>query len=87
MKKMIVTMVRQLVGKEYLYFEDALKVKKSPHTPEVNIWGICVSPSGDIFLMDNNQEWYELEESEDLNYNLVIASLWARLKVISKKVA
>lgn len=86
MKKMIVDMVRAIVGKEYLYFEDALKVKKSPHTPEVNIWGICVSPDDEIFLMDANEEWYQLE-GDDLNYNLVIASLWARMKVISKKVA
>lgn len=79
-------MVKELVGHKVLYFDDALKVKKSPHTPDVNIWGISISPKDEIFLMDAQQKWWPLEES-DMNYNLVIASLWARMKVISKKVA
>lgn len=80
MKKMIIEMV---LGHEYLYFEDALRVKKTPHTPTVNIWAISVSPKDEIFLMDNNQDWHRLDET-DMEYNLIIASLWARLKVISK---
>lgn len=85
MKKQILEMVKGLVGNEYLYFEDALTVKKTPHTSPVNIWAISVK--GDkIFLMDRNEQWFELEES-DINYSLVVASLWARLKVMSKKVA
>lgn len=87
MKKLIIDMVKSLVGNEYLYLEDALKVKKTPHSPEVRIWGICVSPKNEIFLMDSNEQWFELEETEDLNYHLVIASLYARMKVISKKAA
>lgn len=74
-----------VAGRE-LYFEDALKVKKTPHTPGVNIWAISVSPKDEIFLMDSDQNWHQLEES-DLDYNLIIASLWARLKVITKQVA
>lgn len=86
MKKQIIEMVLSCVGHEYLYFEDALKIKKTPHTPTVNIWAISVSPKNEIFLMDADEAWHQLEET-DTEYNLIIASLWARLKVISKKTA
>lgn len=86
MKKMIIEMVLATVGNEYLYFGDALKIKKSPHSPVITIWAVCVSPDQEIYLMDSDQEWHKLEET-DMDYNLVIASLWARMKVITKKVA
>jgi hypothetical protein len=86
MKKLIIEMVRDMVGEgNYLYFEDALKVKKTPHSPEVRIWAICVKDER-IYLMDNSEQFFELEET-DQDYNLVIASLFARMKVISKKAA
>lgn len=86
MKQMIIDMLKEMVGNEYLYFDDALTVKKTPHTDPVRIWAVSISPKDEIFLMDANQEWHQLEES-DLDYHLVIASLWARIKILSKKTA
>jgi hypothetical protein len=86
MKNLIIEMVLSMSGHNPVYFEDALTVKKSPHTPPINLWAVCVSPQNEILLMDNVQQWHLLEES-DANYFLVIASLHARMKVISKKTA
>lgn len=83
MKKIIIDNVKELVGNEYLYFDDALVVKKTPHTAPVKVWAIAISPKDQIFLMDSNQEFFELEET-DLNYHLVIASLYQRVISIYK---
>ncbi len=76
-------MLKEMVGTDYLYFDDALTVKKTPHTLPVKIWAVCTNESR-LYLMDSEEQWFELEET-DLDYQLVIASLWARVKILSSK--
>lgn len=81
-------MIRELAGSHYLYFDELLKVKASPHK-EVNIWGACLSPATDlkdaiIYVMDSNQEWYEVTANNE-SAALVIASLYQRLTQLSKR--
>jgi hypothetical protein len=83
MKQEITRMVKQLAGHEFLYLETALVVKKTPHSYRVNVWAVCVSPRNQIFLMDDQEQWFELEE-KDVNHPLVIATLYQRVSTIYK---
>jgi hypothetical protein len=84
MKKIIIDMVTEMKGTGTLHFDDPISVKKTPHSIPVKMWAVCVR--GDrIALMDSDQIWHELEEG-DINYHLVIASLYQRVIHISKNV-
>ena len=85
MKKIIIEKVKQMAGNTFLFFEDAISVKKTPHSIPVKMWAVCVKDER-IALMDSNQEWFELEEG-DINYHLVVASLYQRIIHLSKKIA
>jgi hypothetical protein len=84
MKKLIIEQVKEMVGERYLYFDDAISVKKTPHSIPVKMWAVSISPDDVIYLMDSNQEWNPLEET-DMNYHLVIASLYQRVVSIYKQ--
>lgn len=90
MKQEIVTMIKGLVGFQYLYFDTPLLIKLTPHTWPVQIWAATVSPSGEIYLMDDlmngDEQWFQLEES-DRNYDIVLATLYQRIKTIYKQAA
>jgi hypothetical protein len=85
MKKAIIEQVKQIVGEGFLYFDDAIAVKKTPHEPSYRIWAVAVKDER-ISLMDSSEEWHELEET-DINHNLIIASLFQRVMLIKNKVA
>ncbi|MFL5809123.1 MAG: hypothetical protein ACJ749_06340 [Flavisolibacter sp.] len=76
-----IEITRSLVGQEYLYFNDPVEVKVSPHSPSFNTWAVCISPSDKLYVMDNNEEWHEVELN-DINGALVIGSLYQRLKML-----
>jgi hypothetical protein len=86
MKKIIIEKVKQMAGNNWLNLDDAIQVKKTPHSPACRIWAICISPDNVIYLMDNNEQSFPLEEN-DINHNLVIASLYQRVMLINKKTA
>ncbi|HEU4470312.1 MAG TPA: hypothetical protein VFR58_04455 [Flavisolibacter sp.] len=73
--------VRDLVGHEYLYFDTAVEVKTSPHSYPFAAWAVCVSPAGELYLMDNNEEWHAVDLGDN-NGALVIGSLYQRLKLM-----
>ena len=73
--------VKDLVGHEYLYFDTAVEVKTTPHSHPFAAWAVSVSPAGDIYLMDNNEEWHQLSPG-DANGALVIGSLYQRLRMM-----
>ena len=73
--------VRDLVGNDYLYFDSAVEVKVSPHSFPFAAWGVCVSPKNDLFVMDNNQQWHQVELNDD-HASLVIGSLYQRLRLM-----
>lgn len=83
MKKQIIDLVKKMAGHNYLYLDSVLQVKKSPHSPSASIWAIAISPDDNIWLMDANEQWFELEDS-DINYSLVLSTLFQRVQTIYK---
>lgn len=76
-----VDIVKELVGHEYLYFDTAIEVKITPHGFPFNAWAACVSPKNELFLMDSDEQWHQVEWQDD-NAGLVIGSLYQRLKLM-----
>jgi hypothetical protein len=76
-----IEIVRSLAGHEYLYFDSAVEVKTTPHSPAFNAWAVCVSPNDNLYVMDSNEEWHQVE-LKDLNAALVIGSLYQRLRLL-----
>lgn len=73
--------VKDLVGHDYLYFETSVEVKTTPHTYPFSAWAVCVSPKDELFVMDADEQWHQVE-LEDMNAGLVIGSLYQRLKLM-----
>ena len=75
-----------LAGHDPLYFSDAVEIKVSPHTYPFMAWAVCASPANDLYIMDGNEQWSELEIT-DQNAALVIGSLYQRLKLMRVRYA
>lgn len=73
--------VKDLVGHDYLSFDPAVEVKTSPHTFPFRAYAVCVSPKDELFVMDSDEQWHQVE-LEDVNASLVIGSLYQRLKLM-----
>ena len=76
-----VEIVKDLVGNDYLYFENAVEVKVTPHTYPFRAWAVSVSPKEELYVMDSEEQWHKVE-LEDYNAALVIGSLYQRLKLM-----
>ena len=63
-------------------FDDAIKVKSSPHVALFNCYGAWVGPDG-VYLMDYEGEWHGPLKEDQINAGLIISSLYQRLKVMS----
>lgn len=63
-------------------FDDAIKVKSSPHIALFSCYGACVGPEG-VYLMDYEGEWHGPLKEDQVNAGLLISSLYQRLKVMS----
>jgi hypothetical protein len=81
-----VDIVKDLAGHEFLYFDTAVEVKITPHSFPFNAWAVCVSPKDELFVMDSDEQWHQIELKDD-NAALVIGSLYQRLKLMSIKYA
>lgn len=79
MKEQIIEIIKGLVGNEFLYFSTELEIKLTPHSWPVLIWGVCVSPANEIYLMDASQEWFKLDENDDK----VLHTLYQRMQSIN----
>lgn len=75
-------MIKELVGHEYLYFDTAVEIKITPHSHPFAAWAVSVSPKDDIYVMDSDEQWHQLELDDD-NAALVIGSLYQRLRLMS----
>lgn len=75
----LIDLIKGLVGTDYLYFDDAVIVKKTPHTVPVNVYAVCVSPNKELFVMDAGEQWHQVEENE----TNIIGSLFQRVKLLS----
>ncbi len=76
-----IEIVKELVGHEFLYFDTAIEVKVTPHSFPFNAWAVCVSPNNELFVMDSDEQWHQVELTDD-NAALVIGSLYQRLKLM-----
>jgi hypothetical protein len=79
--KECIDIVKELVGNDYLYFDSAVEVKITPHSYPFNAWAVCVSPDNKLFVMDSDEQWFQIE-LDDRNAALVIGSLYQRLKLL-----
>lgn len=84
LKTEIIEKVKRLAGNNFLYLDTALVVKETPHTIPVNVWAVCVGPDDEIYLMDADEQWERLEETDD-NYQLVLSTVCQRVKFIYKQ--
>jgi len=73
--------VKELVGHDYLYFDTAVEIKVTPHSHPFAAWAVAVSPKDDIYVMDSDEQWHQLE-LDDNNAALVIGSLYQRLRLM-----
>lgn len=76
-----VDIVKDLTGHEFLYFDTAVEVKITPHSFPFNAWAVCVGPKDELFVMDSDEQWHQIELKDD-NAALVIGSLYQRLKLM-----
>jgi hypothetical protein len=76
-----VDIIKGLVGNEYLYFDSAIEVKTTPHSFPFSAWAVSVSPSNDLYVMDSNEQWHQVE-LDDNSAALVIGSLYQRLRLM-----
>jgi hypothetical protein len=76
-----VSIVKSLAGHDYLYFDQAVEVKVSPHSYPFSAWAVCVSPSDTLYVMDSDEQWHEVELTDN-NGALVIGSLYQRLRLM-----
>lgn len=67
-------------------FDDAIRVKASPHIALFACHGACVGPDG-VYLMDGEGEWFGPLKEDQLNAGLMISSLYQRLKIMAPPVS
>lgn len=78
----IIDTVKNIAGHEYLYFD--LPVMPKWESPvSIFIWGICVSPFNQVYVMDSEQDWHEVKEIQS-DEELIIR-LYERLKIYKSR--
>ncbi|RYY88401.1 MAG: hypothetical protein EOO15_09170 [Chitinophagaceae bacterium] len=75
------TILRELTGDAPLYFESALQVKLTPHSPALSAWAVAISADGSLQVMDAEEQWHPFSP-EDRNAALVLGSLYQRLRML-----
>jgi hypothetical protein len=76
-----IDIIKELVGNDFLYFDSSIEVKTSPHSYPFSAWAASVSPKDELYVMDNNEQWHQVE-LDDTNAAMVISSLYQRLKLM-----
>ena len=77
-----IEIIQDLVGHGLLYFDHPIEIRLTPHSHPFSVWGVCVSPHHQLFIMDREEQWHPLEPT-DLNADLMIGSLYQRLRLLS----
>lgn len=54
-------LVKSLMQHDRLYFTKPVELKIPGHDMTYGIYGICVSPKGRLYFMDDYESWLELE--------------------------
>lgn len=61
-------------------FDDALKVRSAPHQPVFTVYGVWTGSEG-LFVLDGGGEWHGPLLPNQQNGQLIINSIYQRLKV------
>lgn len=67
-------------------FNDAIRVKASPHIAVFSCYGACVGPDG-VHLMDGEGSWHGPLKENQVNAGVVISSLYQRLRLLPPPVS
>lgn len=67
-------------------FDDAIKIKSSPHIALFNCYGAFAGPDG-VYLMDYEGEWHGPLKEDQVNAGLIISSLYQRMKLMPPPVS
>jgi hypothetical protein len=65
-------------------FDDPIKVRSAPHQPVFTVYGVWAGDQG-LFVLDGAGEWHGPLLPEQINGQLIINSIYQRLKVTSVK--
>ncbi|GAB4092238.1 hypothetical protein [Flaviaesturariibacter terrae] len=75
------TLLRELSGDAPLYFESAVQVKLTPHSPPFAAWAVGLSEDGTLQVMDADERWHPFSAG-DRNAALLLGSLYQRLRML-----
>lgn len=67
-------------------FDDAIRVKASPHIALFACHGACVGPDG-VYLMDGAGEWHGPLKENQVNAGMMISSLYQRMRLLPPPVS
>lgn len=67
-------------------FDDAIRVKASPHIALFSCYGACVGPDG-VHLMDGEGSWHGPLKEDQVNAGMLISSLYQRMKLLPPPVS
>jgi hypothetical protein len=91
--KMITDAVKGMAGIKELMFDTPISVKTSPHCVSVELYGIQVDDQDNIWLATMDWDggssqptvFWNLLEPTDMNYDLVLSSLYQRVYPLSSQ--
>jgi hypothetical protein len=67
-------------------FDDAIRVKASPHIALFTCWGACIGPDG-VYLMDGDGNWHGPLKEDQVNAGLLISTIYQRLRLMPPPVS
>jgi hypothetical protein len=67
-------------------FDDAIRVKASPHIALFTCWGACIGPDG-VYLMDGDGNWHGPLKEDQANAGLLISTIYQRLRLMPPPVS
>jgi hypothetical protein len=76
------SLLQNLSGQRPLYFETALIIKQTPHSPAFAAWAACLDENGRISVLERDEGW-KLLSPEMPGSSLLLGSLYQRLRLCS----
>jgi hypothetical protein len=70
----------QLAKHELFYFDTMITIH-----PDCRIWAVCVEENNDLYLMDHNEQWEKLEQTDNVNYDRIVELLKDRMTAIAHR--
>lgn len=80
-----IKLIADTVHKEHdgkIMFDSPITIKQNPHSFPIHLYGIEIESISGVWLMDSNQEWHKLEDT-DRNFSIVANSIIQRLKLLA----